>query len=59
MVVLEVGLVAEAHDARGRGDGALTRSEHGADEQDLGLLPGAFTEDSGERVQDLYKMSSS
>jgi len=54
MIVLEVELMAEAHDAQSRGDGALTRSENGTDEQDLGMFPGAFAEDSGEGVQDLY-----
>ena len=54
MVGLEVGLVAEAHDAQGGGDGALPGSENGADEQDLGMLPGALAEDGGEGAQDRY-----
>jgi hypothetical protein len=54
MVILEVGLVAKAHDPQGGGDGALTRSENGADEQNLGMLPSPFAEDGGKGVQDLY-----
>jgi hypothetical protein len=53
VIVLEVGFVAEAHDTQGGGDGALTGSKDGTDDQDLGMLPGPFPEDGSERVQDL------
>ena len=54
VVVLEMRLVAEAEDTQGSGDGARTRGQDRADEQDFGVFPGRFAEEAAERVQDLY-----
>jgi hypothetical protein len=39
MVVLEVGLVAQAHHMEGRGDGAFPWRENRSNQQNLGMLP--------------------
>src|SRR5215203_6885452 len=41
MIIDEVALAAEATDAQDAGHGALARGQDGADEQDLGMAPGA------------------
>jgi hypothetical protein len=43
MIIDEVALAAEATDAQDAGHGALAGGQDGAEEQDLGMAPGAVT----------------
>ena len=54
VVVGEVRLVAASHDPEGRGDGASTDGEQGADGEQLGLGPGLCGEEWSEVGQDGY-----
>jgi hypothetical protein len=49
MVVHEVPLAAEPFNAQQARHGPLARSQEGADEQDLGVLPGAVDEERRKR----------
>ena len=48
MVSLESALVAQAHHAQHRGDGALARRKNAADEQHLDVLPDGLGKERGE-----------
>jgi hypothetical protein len=54
MISLEVRVMAETNDTQGTCHGALTGRKDGTDKQELGMVPGAFTEDGGKWMQDLY-----
>ena len=54
MVTGVVALVAAAHDAERRGDGALTHGQDRAHHQQLCLLPGRGREQHGEGSEDRY-----
>jgi hypothetical protein len=47
MIVDEVPLATEAGDAQDAGHGALAGRQDGADEQDLGIVPGSVAKERG------------